>query len=63
MLRQRAGCVPLTLAQQLLIAEETVKDDPGAALPVAAEVRQWAAALGITILETGAAALLDAAGR
>jgi tetratricopeptide (TPR) repeat protein len=62
-LRQRAGCVPLTLAQQLLIAEMTVKDDPGTALPVAAEVRQWAAALGITMLETGAAALLEAAGR
>jgi hypothetical protein len=62
-LRQRAGCVPLTLAQQLLIAEAAVKDDPGTALAVAAEVRQWAAALGITILETGAAALLEAAGR
>lgn len=62
-LRQRAGCVPLTLAQQLLIAEMTVKDDPGTALPVAAEVRQWAAALGITILEAGAAALLEGAAR
>ena len=62
-LRQRAGCVPLTLAQQLLVAEATVKDDPGTALPVAAEVRQWAAALGIAILETGAAGLLEGAGR
>lgn len=55
--------MPLTLAQQLLVAEATVKDDPGTALPIAAEVRRWAAALGITILETGAAELLDAAAR
>lgn len=61
-LRQRAGCVPLTLAQQLLIAEVTVREDPGGTLPLVAGVRDWAAGLGIGLLVAQADALLSAEG-
>lgn len=52
-LRQRAGCVPLVLAQQVALAELD-------SLPtVAAEMSTWARALGRTWLEDAAAALLE----
>jgi hypothetical protein len=54
--RQRAGAVPYVLSQQLLLAG-LARDtgDPDAARAVAIEVRRWARALGITLLETQAA--------
>ena len=61
-LRQRAGCVPLTLAQQLLIAEMTASRDPAAARPAVAEIRRWAQALGLVMLTAQADALLTGAG-
>jgi hypothetical protein len=61
-LRQRAGCVPLTLAQQLLVAEMTAQEGLGEPSPVAAGIRGWAAALGLGILESQAAALCGAPG-
>jgi len=59
--RQRAGAVPFVLSQQLLLAS-LARDtgDPGAARAVALEVRDWAHALGIGILESGAAEIVDA---
>jgi hypothetical protein len=57
-LRQRAGAVPYVLSQQLLLAGLT-RDagDPDAARAVAGQVGRWARALGIGILEAGAAQL------
>jgi hypothetical protein len=54
--RQRAGAVPYVLSQQLLLAG-LARDtgDPDAARTVAIEVRRWARALGITLLESQAA--------
>jgi hypothetical protein len=58
-LRQREGCVPLVLAQQVALAELARDDgDPAAARAVAAEVGAWARALGRTWLEAAAAELL-----
>lgn len=57
-LRQRAGAVPYVLSQQLLLAR-LARDagDPDEARAVAGQVRRWARALGIGILEAGAAEL------
>jgi tetratricopeptide (TPR) repeat protein len=57
-LRQRAGAVPYALSQQLLLAG-LARDtgDPDQARAVAGQVRRWARALGIAILEAGAAEL------
>ena len=57
-LRQRAGAVPYVLSQQLLLAG-LARDagDPGEARAVAGQVRRWARALGIGILEAPAAEL------
>ncbi len=58
--RQRAGAVPYVLSQQLLLAG-LARDggDEEAARGLAAEVRRWAGALGIGLLESQAAALAD----
>jgi hypothetical protein len=54
--RQRAGAVPYVLSQQLLLAGLARDNgDPDAARAVALEVRHWAHALAIGILESGAA--------
>jgi tetratricopeptide (TPR) repeat protein len=59
-LRQRAGAVPFTLSQQLLLAglarEGGAVDEARA---VAGQVRRWARALGIGVLEAGAAKLCE----
>ena len=57
-LRQRAGAVPYVLSQQLLLAG-LARDtgDPASARAVAGQVGPWARALGIGILEAGAAEL------
>ena len=57
-LRQRAGAVPYVLSQQLLLAG-LARDtgDRCEARSVAGQVRGWARALGIGILEAGAAEL------
>jgi tetratricopeptide (TPR) repeat protein len=56
--RQRAGAVPYVLSQQLLLAELTRDGgDEAAARGLAAEVRRWAGALGIGLLESQATAL------
>ena len=57
-LRQRAGAVPYALSQQLLLAG-LARDtgDPDQARAVAGQVRRWAQALGVSILEAGAAEL------
>jgi tetratricopeptide (TPR) repeat protein len=57
-LRQRAGAVPYTLSQQLLLAG-LARDagDREEARAVAGQVRRWARALGIGVLESGAAEL------
>jgi hypothetical protein len=60
-LRQRAGAVPFVLSQQLLLAG--LARDGGAvdeARAVAGQVRRWARALGIGVLEAGAADLCEA---
>jgi len=60
-LRQRAGAVPYVLSQQLLLAglaRET--GDRDAARVLAGQVRGWARALGIGLLESGAAAIEEA---
>ena len=60
-LRQRSGCVPLTLAQQLLIAEMAAADAADAAdavRPQVEEIGRWAQALGLTVLTEQAGALL-----
>jgi tetratricopeptide (TPR) repeat protein len=59
-LRQRAGAVPFTLSQQLLLAG-LARDsgDLDEARAVAGQVRRWARALGITVLEAGAADLCE----
>ena len=57
-LRQRAGAVPYVLSQQLLLAglARDTGDQQGARA-VAGQVRGWARALGIGVLEAGAAEL------
>ena len=57
-LRQRVGAVPYALSQQLLLAG-LARDtgDPDQARAVAGQVRRWARALGVTVLEAGAAEL------
>lgn len=57
-LRQRAGAVPYVLSQQLLLAG-LARDggNAGEARAVAGQVRRWARALGVGILEAGAAEL------
>ena len=58
--RQRAGAVPYVLSQQLLLAG-LARDvgDLDAARCVAREVRRWAHALGVGLLESQAAMLAD----
>lgn len=57
-LRQRAGAVPYVLSQQLLLAGLARDTGDGCeARAVAGQVRGWARALGIGILEAGAAEL------
>ena len=57
-LRQRAGAVPYVLSQQLLLAGlARVGGYAGEARAVAGQVRRWARALGVGILEAGAAEL------
>ena len=54
--RQRAGAVPFVLSQQLLLAGLARESgDADAARAVAEQVRRWARALGIGLLESGAA--------
>ena len=57
-LRQRAGAVPYVLSQLLLLAG-LARDggNPDEARAVAGQVRRWARALGVGILEAGAAEL------
>jgi tetratricopeptide (TPR) repeat protein len=57
-LRQRIGAVPYVLSQQLALAG-LARDagDPDEARAVAGQVARWARALGIAILEAGAAEL------
>ena len=57
-LRQRAGAVPYVLSQQLLLAG-LARDGGNAdeARVLAGQVRRWARALGVGILEAGAAEL------
>ncbi len=57
-LRQRAGAVPYVLSQQLLLAG-LARDsgDRDAARALAGQVRGWARALGIGLLESGAAGI------
>ena len=57
-LRQRAGAVPYVLSQQLLLAG-LARNGGNAeeARAVAGQVRRWARALGVDILEAGAAEL------
>jgi hypothetical protein len=57
-LRQRAGCVPLTLAQQLLIAQMAAADGAAAVRPQVEEIRRWAQELGLPVLIAQADALL-----
>jgi hypothetical protein len=59
-LRQRAGCVPLTLAQQLLIAQMAAADGAAAVTPQVEEIRRWAQELGLPVLIAQADALLAA---
>ena len=54
-LRERAGAVPYALSQQLLLASLATAPDEVRA--VASQVRRWARALGVGILEAGAAEL------
>jgi tetratricopeptide (TPR) repeat protein len=57
-LAQRAGWLPLALAQQALLAELAVREgDRAAAMMLGGEVRRWAAALGLGRLATQAAAV------
>ena len=54
--RQRTGAVPFVLSQQLLLAGLARESgDTDAARAVAEQVRRWARALGIGLLESGAA--------
>lgn len=57
-LRERAGAVPFALSQQLLLAG-LARDtgNPDQARAVAGQVRRWARALGVAVLEAGAAEL------
>jgi tetratricopeptide (TPR) repeat protein len=57
-LRERAGAVPFALSQQLLLAglaRDTGNLDQARA--VAGQVRRWARALGVAVLDAGAAEL------
>lgn len=57
-LAARAGWVPLTLAQQALLAELAAEEgDPARAAALAAEVQRWAHALGLGRLAAQAAAV------
>jgi phytoene dehydrogenase-like protein len=58
-LRQRAGCVPYVLSQQLLLAG-LAKDtgDAETARALASQVRSWSHDLGATLLEKSADSLL-----
>jgi tetratricopeptide (TPR) repeat protein len=57
-LRQRAGAVPYVLSQQLLLAGLARKGGSlEEARVVAGQVRRWARALGVGVLEAGAAEL------
>ena len=59
MLRQRAGCVPYVLAQQLLLAGlASDTGDTQTARVLAGHVRNWSHELGIGLLEAGADSLL-----
>jgi tetratricopeptide (TPR) repeat protein len=57
-LREGAGAVPFALSQQLLLAG-LARDtgNPDQARAVAGQVRRWARALGVAVLEAGAAEL------
>ncbi|MGH3153541.1 MAG: hypothetical protein ACRDOB_22805 [Streptosporangiaceae bacterium] len=60
-LRQRAGAVPYVLSQQLLLAGLARDNgDRDAARVLAGQVRGWARALGIGLLESGAARIEEA---
>ena len=57
-LAQRAGWLPLALAQQALLAELAAEEgDKDGARALAREVRRWATALGLSRLEAQAAAI------
>jgi tetratricopeptide (TPR) repeat protein len=57
-LAQRAGWLPLALAQQALLAELAAEEgDRAGARTLAREVRRWATALGLSRLEHQAAAI------
>jgi len=57
-LRQRAGAVPYVLSQQLLLAGLALDTgDRDAARVLAGQVRGWARAVGIGLLESGAAGI------
>jgi tetratricopeptide (TPR) repeat protein len=57
-LAQRAGWLPMALAQQAWLAELTMREGDGAgALALGREVRRWAAALGLARLAAQAAAV------
>jgi tetratricopeptide (TPR) repeat protein len=57
-LAQRAGWLPLALAQQALLAELAVREGDGAgAMMLGGEVRRWAAELGLGRLAAQAAAV------
>jgi hypothetical protein len=57
-LAQRAGWLPLALAQQALLAELAAEEgDKAGAGSLAREVRRWGAALGLRRLEAQAAAI------
>jgi hypothetical protein len=56
--RQRAGCVPLTLAQQLLVAETAAAGGAAWVAPQVQEIRRWAQALGLAVLTAQADAVL-----
>jgi tetratricopeptide (TPR) repeat protein len=57
-LAQRAGWLPLALAQQALIAELAMREgDRAGAMMLGGEVRRWAAALGLGRLAAQAAAV------
>lgn len=60
-LRQRAGCVPYVLSQQLLLAG-LARDigDLATARVLAGQVRDWSRELGLGILENGAARIAAA---
>lgn len=63
-LAQRAGWLPLALAQQALLADLTAAEgDQAGAAPLAREVGRWAGALGLSRLEAQAAGVEAQAAR